>query len=31
MSFSINIFEERMDKSLENLRKEFLGLRTGRA
>ena len=31
MSFSTNIFEEKMDKSLENLRKEFQGLRTGRA
>ena len=31
MSFSTNIFEEKMDKSLENLKKEFQGLRTGRA
>ena len=31
MSFSINTFEEKMDKSLENLKKEFQGLRTGRA
>ena len=30
MSFSTNTFEEKMDKSLENL-KEFQGLRTGRA
>ena len=31
MSFSTNTFEEKMDKSLENLKKEFQGLRTGRA
>jgi len=31
MSFSISTFEEKMEKSLENLKKEFQGLRTGRA
>ena len=31
MSFSTNTFEEKMEKSLENLKKEFQGLRTGRA
>ena len=31
MSFSTDTFKEKMDKSLENLKKEFQGLRTGRA
>ncbi len=31
MSFDTKFFEEKMEKSLENLKKEFQGLRTGRA
>ena len=31
MTMEFNLYEEKMDKTLNNLRKEYLGLRTGRA
>ena len=31
MTMEFNAYEEKMDKTLNNLRKEYLGLRTGRA
>ena len=31
MSFDTQIFEDKMNKSLENLKKDLNGLRTGRA
>ncbi len=31
MSIEFNSYEDKMDKALENLKKEYLGLRTGRA
>ena len=31
MSFETNLYKEKMEKSLENLKREFQGLRTGRA
>ena len=31
MTIEFNLYEEKMDKTLNNLKKEYLGLRTGRA
>ena len=31
MTIEFNSYEEKMDKTLNNLKKEYLGLRTGRA